>query len=155
MANVNDNVMDSVLETTIQAYLAQMDSAMKVSDILAKHAGSEEITVDHIIGGLVFRLMTPMTNEELEDSISTAKQIMERLDDSDSCSESEYDELEEIYENTDFGSRKVIKPVCNCSICSKLRVCLINYSTHECNDPLAQRFKDAIDTTCEKHKIYI
>ena len=42
-----------------------------------------EITVDHIIGGLVFRLMTPMTNEELEDSIGAAKQIMERLDDSD------------------------------------------------------------------------
>ena len=155
MDNELDNVMDGVLETTIQAYLAQMDSAMKVSDILAKHDNAEEITVDHIIGGLVFRLMTPMTNEELADSISTAKQIMERLDNSDSCSDSEYDEIEEIYENTDFGSRKVIKPVCNCSICSKLRVCLINYSTHECNDPLAQRFKDAIDTTCEKHKIYI
>jgi hypothetical protein len=155
MANVNDNVMDGVLETTIQAYLAQMDSAMKVSELLAKHANSEEITVDHIIGGLVFRLMVPMNNEELEDSIRAAKQIMEKLDDSDSCSESEYDEIEEIYENIDFGSRKVIKPVCNCSICSKLRVCFINYSTHECSDPLAQRFKDAIDTTSEKHKIYI
>lgn len=153
--NVNDNVIDGVLETTIQAYLAQMDSAMKVSDLLAKHDNAEEITVDHIICGLVFRLMTPMTNEELAESISAAKQIMEKLDDSDSCSESEYDEIEEIYENTDFGSRKVIKPVCNCSICSKLRVCLINYSTHECNDPLALRFKDAIDSTCEKHKIYI
>ena len=52
MDNVNDNVMDSVIETTIQAYLAQMDLAMKV-DLLAKHAGSDEITVDHIIGGLV------------------------------------------------------------------------------------------------------
>ena len=150
-----DSVMDDVLETTIQAYLAQMDSAMKVSDLLAKHAGSDEITVDHIIGGLVFRLMVPMNNEELEDSISAAKQIMEKLDESDSCSESEYDEIEEIYEKTDFGSRKVVRPVCNCEICSKLRVCLINYATHECNDPLAQKFKDSIDHTCEQHKIYI
>ena len=147
--------MENTFESLIQVYLAQMDSAMKVSDLLAKHDNSDEITVDHIIGGLVFRLMTPMTNEELADSISAAKQIMEKLDDSDSCSDSEYDEIEEIYENTDFGSRKVIKPVCNCSICSKLRVCLINYCNHECNDPLAQKFKDSIDHTCEKHKIYI
>ena len=155
MDNVNDNVMDGILETTIQAYLAQMDSAMKVSDLLAKHSGSDEITVDHLIGGLVYRLMVPMTNEEVDASIQVSKQIMEKLDESDSCSESEYDEIEEIYENTDFGSRKVIKPICNCSICSKLRVCLINYCNHECNDPLAQKFKDSIDHTCEQHKIYI
>ena len=147
--------MDNTFESLIQVYLAQVDSAMKVSDLLAKHDDSDEITVDHLIGGLVYRLMVPMTNEEVDTSISVAKQIMEKLDDSDSCSESEYDEIEEIYENTDFGSRKVIKPVCNCEICSKLRVCLINYSTHECADPLAQRFKDSIDHTCEQHKIYI
>ena len=147
--------MDNLLETTIQAYLAQMDSAMKVSDLLANHENSEEITVDHIIGGLVYRLMVPMSNDELINSIDAAKQIIEKLDDSDSCSESEYDQIEEIYENTDFGSRKVKHPICNCEICSKLRVCLINYHNHECSDALAQRFKDAIDNTCEKHKIYI
>ena len=144
--------MDNTFESLIQVYLAQVDSAMKVSDLLAKHDNSEEITVDHIIGGLVYRLMVPMSNEEVDESIQVAKQIMEKLDDSDSCSESEYDEIEE---NIDFGSRNVKKPVCNCEICSKLRVCLINYSTHECNDPLAQRFKDSIDHTCEQHKIYI
>ena len=147
--------MDNTFESLIQVYLAQVDSAMKVSDLLAKHDNSEEITVDHLIGGLVYRLMVPMTNEEVDTSIDVAKQIMEKLDDSDSCSESEYDEIDEIYESTDFGSRKVNKPVCNCEICSKLRVCLINYSTHECADPLAQRFKDSIDHTCEQHKIYI
>jgi len=147
--------MDNTFESLLQVYLAQVDSAMKVSDLLAKHDNSEEITVDHLIGGLVYRLMVPMTNEEVDASISAAKQIMEKLDDSDSCSESEYDEIDEIYESTDFGSRKVNKPVCNCEICSKLRVCLINYSTHECADPLAQRFKDSIDHTCEQHKIYI
>ena len=56
MDSVTDNVMDNVLETTIQAYLAQMDSAMKVSDLLAKHAGSEEITVDHIIGWISIQI---------------------------------------------------------------------------------------------------
>ena len=146
--------MDNTFESLIQVYLAQVDSAMKVSDLLAKHSGSDEITVDHLIGGLVYRLMVPMTNEEVDASIQVAKQIMEKLDDSDSCSESdsEYDENEEII---DFGSRKVVQPVCNCEICSKLRVCFINYSNHECADPLAQKFKDSIDHTCEKHKIYI
>ena len=94
--------MDNTFESLLQVYLAQVDSAMKVSDLLAKHDNSEEITVDHLIGGLVYRLMVPMTNEEVDASISAAKQIMEKLDDSDSCSESEYDEIDEIYESTDF-----------------------------------------------------
>jgi hypothetical protein len=147
--------MDNTFESLLQVYLAQMDSAMKVSDLLAKHSNSDEITVDHLIGGLVYRLMVPMTNEEVDASIGVAKQIMEKLDESDSCSESEYDEIDETYEKTDFGSRKVIRPVCNCEICSKLRVCFINYRNHECSDPLAQKFKDSIDYTCGQHKIYI
>ena len=54
------NIDMGVLMPLMQAFLAQMDSAMKVSDLLAKHDNSEEITVDHLIGGLVYRLMVPM-----------------------------------------------------------------------------------------------
>ena len=147
--------MDTELfEPLIKSFLGQMDSAMKVSETLADHESSEEITVDHLITGLVYRLMVPMTNEEVDTSLSNAQQILDKLDETDS----EEDELEQsttFDESIDFGSRKVKQPICNCAVCSKARVCLLNYQTYDCSDPLADKFKKAIMTTCEKHKIYI
>jgi len=152
--------MDTELfKPLIKSFLGQMDSAMKVSDVLASHESSDEttvdeITVDHIITGLVYRLMVPMTNEEVTEALDSAQQILDKLDEPDS----EEDELEQsttLDENIDFGSRKVKPNNCNCSVCMKARVCLINYHTFDCSDPLADKFKKAIQTTCEKHKIYI
>lgn len=137
----------------MKSFLGNMDSAMKVSDILAKHDNSEEINVDHIISGLVYRLMVPMTNEEITESLDSAQKMIDKLDQSDSDSDSE--EEQDYTENITFGSRKVRSNVCNCDICMKARVCLLNYHTYECKDPLALKFKQAIDTTCEKHQISI
>ena len=65
----------------IQAFLAQMSSAMKVSEILADHNSKDkEIRPDDIIGGLVYRLMVPMNSEEIESSMSSAKHIIDKLD---------------------------------------------------------------------------
>ena len=152
-----------VVAPFIQAYLSQVSSAMKISDVLAKHDNSDEITPDHLIGGLVYRLMVSMTETELHESIDTAKEIMDKLEHTDSeesGSDEDYDELDECYNdpvsphNSDVP-RKLKPPTCNCNICSHLRVCLLNYKDYECSDELAQRFKDSIDVTCEKHKIYI
>lgn len=144
----------------IQAYLSQVSSAMKVSDVLAKHDNSDEIKPDHLIGGLVYRLMVSMTETELHESIDTAKEIMDKLEHTDSeesGSDDDYDELDELDGSCDVSTvpRKLKQPTCNCDICSNLRVCLLNYKDHECSDELAQRFKDSIDVACEKHKIYI
>ena len=67
--------MDSVLEPLIKSFLAQMDSAMKVSELISQHDGSEEITVDHLITGLVYRLMVPLTNEEADTALETAQEL--------------------------------------------------------------------------------
>ena len=146
--------MDPILEPIIKSFLGQMDSAMKVSEILANHASSEEITVDHIITGLVYRLMVPMSNEEVDSALESAQQILEKLDETDS-EEHELEQSTTLDENIDFGSRKVKPPICNCDICAKARVCLLNYQTYDCSDPLADKFKAAINSTCGKHKIYI
>ena len=152
--------MDPILEPIIKSFLGQMDSAMKVSETLADHTSSEEITVDHIITGLVYRLMVPMSNEEVDSALESAQQILDKLDETDS-EEDELDELDELEqsttldENIDFGSRKVKPPICNCSVCAKSRVCLLNYQNFDCSDPLADKFKAAINSTCGKHKIYI
>ena len=157
VANVDMANLDmGVLMPLMQAFLAQMDSAMKVSDLLAKHDNSEEITVDHLIGGLVYRLMVPMNKDETTESLDSAKEMIDKLDEPETESDEEYDPLDECYDKEiDFGSRKIKHPTCNCDICGRLRVCLLNYHCHECNDPLAQKFKDSIDTTCQTHKIFI
>ena len=158
--------MDSVLEPLIKSFLAQMDSAMKVSELISQHDGSEEITVDHLITGLVYRLMVPMTNEEVDTALEAAQEIMDKLDDSESEGEGESDE-----ESMEGGAseatasdseaegvvfnRKVKAPRCNCEVCMKARLSLLNYEAYDCNDPLAEKFKKAIDSTCSKHKIYI
>jgi len=150
--------MDSVLEPLIKSFLAQMDSAMKVSELISQHDGSEEITVDHLITGLVYRLMVPMTNEEVDTALETAQEIMDKLDETDSEEESMASEAEGEAEGAaivDFGSRKVKAPRCNCEVCMKARLSLLNYQAYDCTDPLAEKFKKAIDSTCSKHKIFI
>ena len=164
--------MDSVLEPLIKSFLAQMDSAMKVSELISQHDGSEEITVDHLITGLVYRLMVPMTNEEVDTALETAQEIMDKLDETDSEEESMASEAEEGEAAgaeeageeageeaeeaiVDFGSRKVKAPRCNCEVCMKARLSLLNYQAYDCTDPLAEKFKKAIDSTCSKHKIFI
>ena len=52
-------------------------------------------------------------------------------------------------------SQKIKTNSCECEVCSKVRECLINYKSYEPNDQLAQKFKDSIQETCEKYKIYI
>ena len=162
--------MDDILEPIIKSFLAQMDSAMKVSATLSDHDGADEITVDHLITGLVYRLMVPMTNEEVDVALESAQQILDRLGDDDESDEDDdddgleelegedsFDTLEECYpdEQPISFNRKVKTNHCNCDICAKARVCLLNYANHDCSDTLADKFKKAIDTTCEKHKIYI
>ena len=148
--------MDEVLEPLIKSFLAQMDSAMKVSELISQHDGSEEITVDHLITGLVYRLMVPMTNEEVDTALETAQEIIDKLDETDSEEESMAGgaEAEAAGEAAVFN-RKVKAPRCNCEVCMKARLSLLNYQAYDCTDPLAEKFKKAIDSTCSKHKIFI
>ena len=148
--------MDPILEPIIKSFLGQMDSAMKISETFADHSSSEEITVDHIITGLVYRLMVPMSNEEVDSALESAQQILDKLDETDSEEESMAGGAESVEEAiVDFGSRKVKAPSCNCEVCMKARLSLLNYQAYDCTDPLADKFKKAIDSTCSKHKIFI
>ena len=153
----NNEIDNDILGPIVKSFLGQMDSAMRVSETLSLHESSEEITVDHLITGLVYRLMVPMTDDEVTKALDSAQQILDKLDESDSEEESdeEYIDQNGDFGNLTFGSRKVKTNNCDCEVCSKARVCLLNYEKHDCSDPLADKFKKAIDSTCDKHKIYI
>ena len=134
------------------SFLAQMDSSLKISKIVSEHSGESELSEDSIVCGLVYRLMNPMTDEELKESLENGKDIYEDVV-NDDCELSD----EEIEEN-DIDSlelRKVKYNNCNCGICMGVRISLLNYKNHEPKDNLEMMFKGAIDNACEKGKLYI
>ena len=158
-----DQKMDDAVMNIIKVYMAQMNSAVKISEIICKHSNEEELTGDHIISGLIYRLMTPMTDEDMVDSLEKADKLMngssdEELEESDEELEEgelEDDELEEIEYVKPKRFRKITKNDCVCDVCKRVRECLDGYESYETYDPMVTRFKNSIVETCEKHKIII
>ena len=142
---------DKLLTSLMQVFIAQMDSALKISKIISEHSNEEELSPDALITGLIYRLMVSMNDEELKESMKAAEDL---FDESDSESESDEEEPDEpiVFHNE---SRTIKKNTCNCNICSRARVCIANYSNYEVTDRLAGKFKDAIDKTCSIHKLDI
>ena len=146
--DIVDQKQDQAIYNIIKVYLAQMNSAMKISKIICEHSDEEELTGDHIICGLIYRLMVPMTDEDMSESLNKANNILNESDDeSDSDEEISYEIPKE---------KRVLKiNNCNCDICVKCRECISGYESYETYDPMVTRFKDSIKETCDKHNIYI
>ena len=144
---------DDLFYTLMKVYLAQMDSAIKISSLLQDHSESDELSGDDIISGLVYRLMTPMSQEEITESLTKAEEILDEEDDDDD-DEGDYDDISETYDKPTI-SRKIKTNNCTCEICSQVRICLDNYHSYIPTDNLARKFKDSIQETCDKHKICI
>ena len=141
-------------ENLIQVILANASSAAKISNILCDHSDDKILKADEIICGLIYRLMTPMTDQEITDSMTEAKELM-------------YEESSDEEEDDDDGmvggsnivddiddlniKRKVKVNHCNCEICSQVRVCLLNFNDYLPKDELGDKFKASIIETCETH----
>jgi len=137
------------MEGLMRVFIAQMESSMKISKIISNHFQEDKLSPDSVIIGLVYRLLYPMTDEEMKTSIERAEEIM-----NSETSDSEEEELEESEEQV-REIRKVKHPVCNCDICMKARMCLLNYESYENYEPLTITFKNAIDKACEVNKLTI
>ena len=136
----------------IIAYLAQMDSALKISEILAEHNNNKTIEADEIIGGLVYRLMIPMSDTEITESMNKANEIMD-LSESDEEYDEESDDLHK--QIISDKPRNIIMNNCNCNICKTTRDCIQKYNEYIPNDNLAYKFKQSIKETCNKHNLII
>jgi len=152
---------DEAIHNIIKVYLAQMDSAVHISKILCEHSEDDNniLTGDHIICGLIYRLMVPMTDDHMTESLNNADNILNGLDESGSDESDESDESGEednSLEHTEPDKKRKLKMNdCSCDICSKCRECVTGYEAYETYDPMVTRFKDSIKETCEKHNIYI
>ena len=140
---------DQAIQNIIKVYLAQMNSAMKISKIMCEHSNENELTGDHVICGLIYRLMTPMTDEEMTQSINEAESILY----AESSSEEEEEENENIINDIDdlSISRKIKCNSCNCEICMRCRICLSNFNDYIPKDNLGDLFKNSIHETCKTH----
>ena len=132
-------------ENLIQVILANTSSAMKISKILCEHSNDKILKSDEIICGLIYRLMIPMTNEEIIESMNEAEDLMYQ-------ESSEDEEIEYINDSEDLKFQKKIKTNhCNCEICSQVRVCLLNFNDYIPKDELGDKFKKSIYETCLSH----
>ena len=97
--------------------------------------------------------MVPMEDNEVTEYLDKAEEIIDDiLNGNRESSDDSYSSGEESEEEI---KRKIKTNHCNCDICSKARVCLINFNDYEVNDDLARIFKDSIIESCRIHGLTI
>ena len=147
-------------EMLMKAVLANTTSATKISKILCEHSEDKILKADEIILGLIYRLMTPMTDEEMIQSINEAESVLYAESSSDEDSEEEniidYTDDTDVTDVTDDTddlsiSRKIKCNTCNCDICMRCRICLSNFNDYIPKDNLGDLFKNSILETCKTH----
>tara|TARA_B100001248_G_C27373136_1_gene452761 strand:+ start:581 stop:1033 length:453 start_codon:yes stop_codon:yes gene_type:complete len=146
---MEDKILNSQ-EFLMKAILANTTSATKISKILCEHSEDKILKADEIILGLMYRLMTPMTDEEMIQSINEAESVLYAE------SSDEESEEENIIVDTDDTddlsvSRKIKCNTCNCDICMRCRICLSNFNDYIPKDNLGDLFKNSILETCKTH----
>ena len=150
------DMIDDATYDIIRVYLAQMQSAVKISEIICSHSEREELTGSDIICGLIYRLMIPMSDDEIQECMASADEILDD-DDEDDEDEDDDENIQEQLNIQDDGKDwiKIKSNSCNCDICCQVRVTLLNYKDYEPQDILASRFNNSIKETCEKYKLLI
>jgi len=146
---------DKIYETQMQMIkilIANTSSAMKISKIMCDHSNTDVLTGDHIICGLIYRLMVPMTDDEIRESLETADDIM------DGSTSNEEDEEVDIVDddNENIEIRRQVKPnECECEICKKIGECMSTFNEYTPIDELGDKFKNSIIVTCDTYNRYI
>jgi hypothetical protein len=147
-----DDELNKEQLTFIQVILANTSSAMKISNILCNHSDDKILKADEIICGLIYRLMIPMKDQEITESMNDAESLM--YNDEDGGDEDDEDDI--VDDIIELAKEKKIKcNHCNCEICSQVRVCLLNFNDYLPKDELGDKFKYSIIETCEKYNRFI
>jgi hypothetical protein len=148
MNNLEEDCLTEQQEIILKSVLANNISAMKISKILKEHSQNDILTTDMVVSGLIYRLMTPMKDDELKSSLDEAESILYAE------SSDEEEEIETVDEP--IGEKRTIKyNSCNCDICMETRLCLINFKDFIPKDPLGDIVKNSIYETCEKHNLIL
>ena len=158
IVEMTDEIDDELTDeqaNILKVVIANNISAMKISKILSEHSNNILLT-DYIVTGLIYRLMIPMTDDEMTQSIKEAETILyaSSSDEEDTTDADTLDDTETVDEDLNT-KRKIKYNSCNCDICNKCRVCLINFGEFIPNDHLSTIYKNSIVETCEKHNLIL
>lgn len=148
MNNLTEETITEQQEIILKSVLANNISAMKISKILREHSQNDILTTDMVVSGLIYRLMTPMSDEELKQNIDEAETVL--------YAESSEDEEEIETVDEPIREKRTIKyNSCNCDICMQTRICLLNFKDFLPNDHLGDIVKNSIYETCEKYNLVL
>ena len=148
MNNLTEETITEQQEIILKSVLANNISAMKISKILCEHSQNNILTTDMVVSGLIYRLLTPMSDEELKQNIDEAETVL--------YAESSEDEEEIETVDEPIREKRTIKyNSCNCDICMQTRICLLNFKDFLPNDHLGDIVKNSIYETCEKYNLVL
>ena len=147
MTSLTEELIDEQQGKLLLAVLANNISAMKISKILCEHSSDNILTTDMVVSGLIYRLMTPMSDDELKKSMDEAHSVLY-------AESSDEEEIETVDEPLN-EKRNIKYNSCNCDICMQARICLLNFKDFIPNDPLANIVKNSICETCENYNLIL
>ena len=148
MTSLTEESINKEQEKLLLAVFANNISAMKISKILCEHSQNDILTTDMIVSGLIYRLMTPMNDDEIQTSMNEAESVL--------YAESSSDEEDIITVDEPLNNKRNIKyNNCNCNICMQCRICLLNFKDFLPNDHLGDIVKNSIYETCEKYNLVL
>jgi hypothetical protein len=147
MNNLEEETITEQQEIILKSVLANNISAMKISKILCEHSQNDILTTDMVVSGLIYRLMTPMNDDELKKNIDEAESILY-------AESSDEEEIETVDESLN-EKRNIKYNSCNCDICMQTRICLLNFKDFIPKDPLGDIVKNSIYETCEKYNLLL
>ncbi len=148
MNSLTEETINEQQEIILKSVLANNISAMKISKILCEHSQNDILTTDMVVSGLIYRLMTPMNEDELKRSIDEAESILYAE------SSDEEEEIETVDEPI-REKRNIKYNSCNCDVCMNTRVCLLNFKDFIPKDPLGDIVKNSIYETCGKYNLVL
>jgi hypothetical protein len=148
MNSLTEETITEQQEIVLKSVLANNISAMKISKILCEHSQNDILTTDMVVSGLIYRLMTPMNEDEQTKSIDEAESILYAE------SSDEEEEIETVDEPI-REKRNIKYNSCNCDICMQTRICLLNFKDFIPKDPLGDIVKNSIYETCEKYNLVL
>jgi len=148
MTSLTEESINKEQEKLLLAVFANNISAMKISKILCEHSQNDILTTDMIVSGLIYRLMNPMNDDELQKSMNEAESVL--------YAESSSDEEDIITVDEPLNNKRNIKyNNCNCDICMQCRICLLNFKDFIPKDPLGDIVKNSIYETCKQYNLVL
>lgn len=140
--------------------LAVLNKATQISSTLSAHRGGENAIVvsGDIVAGLIYVLMTEMSNEDMQSSIDEARRIVDEVfegDDEDETNNPAFVSGEDVAETEEVHNIGASTYRCNCDLCTRTRVAILNFPSFEPQSVDQQWVYNAICKTASEHQISI